>query len=384
MNNSNNYKLDTQIIEKVSHTNGNSNHILDEQIEGNGLSHEINKDKIENSVENLTNNQGFPQKNNNFRTVIKPEDKSSALNEFNAVEIACQNKQKEIFYCPKEIKLSLNSWVVVETENGVDIGRVTLNQRAAYRKWELIKQSPVYSVKHRAHPKEIERHKANLEEHHIIVKKVQEISNNLNLDIKITEAEWQLDHHKLTIYFLAPQRVDFRELVKELAKLYKTRIELRQITHRERARRISCWEGVCGRQICCSSFLHQIKPITVEHAKIQQLSSNVAKLSGYCGRLKCCLLFEYETYSEESKKFPRLGAIMETETSKYKLIKFDIFKEKLTFFDENNHIIKTFTLEEVNKYASQNKVIEPADDHHCCHNLPGFDGEFEELIEISD
>lgn len=384
MNNNNNYKSDTQTIEEVSHTNGNTNHIFEKKIESNGLSHNITIDSTENSIENSTNNQQLPQKNDNFRTVIKPEDKSNLLTELTAVEVACQNKPKEIFFCPKEIKLSLNSWVVVETENGVDIGRVTLNHRAAYRKWELTKQTPVYSVKHRAHPKEIERHKANLEEHPIIVKKVQEISNSLNLDIKITEAEWQLDHHKLTIYFLAPQRVDFRELVKELAKLYKTRIELRQITHRERARRISCWEGVCGRQICCSSFLHQIKPITVEHAKVQQLSSNVTKLSGYCGRLKCCLLYEYETYSEESKRFPRLGAIMETETSKYKLIKFDIFKENLTFYDENNHIIKTFTLEEVNKYASQNKVIEPADDHHCCQNLPGFDGELEELIEISD
>lgn len=384
MNINNNYKLDTNISETVSHTNGNSNQNFEKKIEGTGLSQKISEENSINYNEDSNFIQNGNTKTESYRNVGKPEDKSKLLNEFSTVEVACQNKQKEIFYCPKEIKVALNSWVVVETDNGVDIGRVTLNHQAAFRKWAVTKQTPVYSIKHHAHPKEIERHKNNLEENQLIVKKVQEISNSLKLDIKITEAEWQLDHHKLTIYFLAPQRVDFRELVKELAKLYKTRIELRQITHRERARRISCWEGVCGRQICCSSFLHQIKPITIEHAKVQQLSSNVTKLSGYCGRLKCCLLYEYETYIQESKRYPRLGAIMKTETSEYKLIKFDIFTETLTFFDENNHMIKTFSLEEVQKYASENKIIEPSDDHNCCQNLSGFDGELEELIEISD
>ncbi len=384
MNNDNNYKLDTTILEIVSPTNGNAKHEFDSNIDRNGYSPKNNDEESDLKNKDNSSNPNPSAKTDNYRIATKPEDKSNLLDEFCTVEVSCQNKQKEIFFCPKEIKVALNNWVVVETDNGVDIGRITLMNRAAFRKWEITKQSPVYSIKHRAHPKEIERHKSNLEENQIIVRKVQEISNSLKLDIKVTEAEWQLDHHKLTIYFLAPQRVDFRELVKELAKIYKTRIELRQITHRERARRIGCWEGVCGRQICCSSFLHNIKPITVEHAKLQQLSSNVTKLSGYCGRLKCCLLYEYDTYSQESARYPRLGAIMTTETSQFKLIKFDIFKETLTFFDENNHVIKTFTLEEVNKYASINKIVEPKDDHHCCQNLSGFDGELDELIEISD
>jgi len=382
MNNNNNYKSDTQISEEVSHTNGNTNHALENKL---GSNEQLSGNLEESlSFTNGNKQDNHISKNDQPRIIPKPEDKSSLLNETNAIEVSFQNKRKEIFYCPKDIKLSLNNWVVVETENGVDIGRVTMLDKMAYRKWELTKQTPVLSIKHKAHPKEIERFKANLAEHPSIVKKVQEISNSMNLEIKVTEAEWQLDHHKLTIYFLAPQRVDFRELVKELAKLYKTRIELRQITHRERARRIGCWVGVCGRQICCSSFLNQIKPITVEHAKVQQLTSNVTKLSGYCGRLKCCLLYEYDVYSEEAKRFPRIGAIMTIDSSQYKLVKFDIFKQTLTFFDETNHIFKTFTLEEVNKYASENKIIEPIDDHQCCQNLSGFDGDLDELMELSD
>ena len=382
MNNTtnNNYKSNTQVTEEVFSQNGNNNNNLEAEIEKNNPSCDITEENLL-----VTNgNTGDNHKSETPRIIPKPEDKSNILDETNAVEVSTQNKHKQIFYCPKEIKLSLNTWVVFETENGVDIGRVTLLNKMAYRKWEITKQTPVFSIKHRAHPKEIERHKANLAEHPSIVKKVQEMSDLMNLGIKVTEAEWQLDHHKLTIYFLAPQRVDFRELVKELAKIYKTRIELRQITHREQARRIGCWVGVCGRQICCSSFLNQIKPITVEHAKVQQLTSNVTKLSGYCGRLKCCLLYEYDTYTEESKRFPRLGAILTLDSTQYKLIKFDIFKETLTFFDEANYIFKTFTLDEVKKYASENKIVEPTDDHQCCQNLSDYDGEIDELMELSD
>lgn len=382
MNNNDNHKFDTQIFDEVSNPNADTNQSLEVKIENKEQS-VINLDvNLHSTNGNTADNQ--VSKNDQPRFIPKPEDKSGILDEKNAVEVSCQNKHKEIFYCPKEIRLSLNTWVVVETENGVDIGRVTLIGKLAYRKWELTKQTPVLSIKHRAHPKEIERYQANLAEHPSIVKKVQELSNSMNLDIKVTEAEWQLDHHKLTIYFLAPQRVDFRELVKELAKIYKTRIELRQITHRERARRIGCWVGVCGRQICCSSFLTQIKPITVEHAKVQQLTTNVTKLSGYCGRLKCCLLYEYETYSEESKRFPRIGSILTLDSSQYRLIKFDIFKQTLTFFDETNHLFKIFTLDEVNKYASENKIIEPLDDQQCCQNLSGYDRELDELMELSD
>lgn len=389
MNNFNNDKLtntndnsEDQTQKTITKKNGNEFKI---QVEKNNFDRN-GKHKTDNQTSNTnTNIEENIENTKSERVFVKPEDKSQLLNDQNVVEVACQNKRKEIFYCPKELKISVNNWVVVETENGVDIGRVTLTNAMAFRKWELTRQSPVYSVKHKANQKELDRHKANLSEHPSIVKKVQELSNKLGLDIKITEAEWQLDHHRLTIYFLSPQRVDFRELVKELAKIYKTRIELRQITHRERARRIGCWQGVCGRQICCGSFLHQLKPITVEHAKIQQLTANVTKLSGYCGRLKCCLLYEYEYYKSESERYPKIGSILNLNETQFKLIKFDIFKEILTFYDLNNQIYKNFTLGEIQKFAQENLIIEPVEEsQHYCQQIDGMDDNLDELIKISD
>ncbi len=325
---------------------------------------------------------------NEAHRVIRPlENKASFLNKENIAEISFQGNRKEIYFNPLQNRLDLNDWVIVETENGCDLGKITKLGECIYSRWlkdERNENLPVHSIKYKANPKDIEKYKENLKEQKVIVEKVKKMSEKYKLEMRVTEAEWQFDKRRLTIYFLSPQRVDFRELVKDLAKEYKTRIELRQITHRERAKRISNWVGVCGRPICCGSFLDQTKSISIEHTKVQQLSANVTKLSGYCGRLKCCLLFEYDYYLEESKRFPKLGSKLELNEGYFTLIKFDIFKENLTFYNNEAHNFRTFSLEEIKQFAAQNKIIEPKDTDACivCNKLN--DEDLSELLEISE
>jgi cell fate regulator YaaT (PSP1 superfamily) len=175
--------------------------------------------------------------------------------------------------------------------------------------------------------------------------------------MKITDAEWQFDKQRLTIYFTAPQRIDFRDLVKDLARIFKTRIELRQISTREETKRLGNGVGCCGLILCCNSFLHEFSHITLDHARIQQLSNNVTKLSGNCGRLKCCLLFEYQQYKTELDKYPPIGSQIILKDTNARITKIDVFKD-LVFMQraDSNKIINS-NLKEINEYANKGMII---------------------------
>ena len=226
------------------------------------------------------------------------------------------------------IAVLLSDFVVVEVENGVDIGTISSCGNDALEKIKTLYKSetPEFTILRHATNEDIQKYYYNINEECVVIKKTKELTRQYNLDIKITEAEWQFDRQRLTIYFTSPQRVDFRELVKELARTFKTRIELRQISTREEAKRIGGM-GPCGRRLCCTSICNDFNHVTLDHARTQQLSNNVAKLSGYCGRLKCCLLYEYDNYVETFKKYPHLNSIIELPEGAARILKVDIFKE---------------------------------------------------------
>jgi cell fate regulator YaaT (PSP1 superfamily) len=321
------------------------------------------------------------------RVIPVIEDKSEKLSAETILEVQFQGSRREFFYHHSNDKILSGNHVIVETENGYDFGRVAGIGEDVFKKWQIQSKehhSPVYSIKYKAGQKEIQRQNSNIQEQKVILEKTKVLIKKHNLDMRVTEVEWQFDRHRLTLYFLAPQRIDFRELVKDLAKEYKTRIELRQITHRERAKRINLWVGVCGRGICCSSFLHHIKPITIEHSKVQQLSANVTKLSGYCGRLKCCLAFEFDLYNTENERFPKLGSVLDMGDISLKLIKFDIFRDMLTFYSDERKTYRNYSLVEVKDLAQKFKLLEPKDSH--CSMSNGFVSpeELQELLQISD
>jgi cell fate regulator YaaT (PSP1 superfamily) len=164
-------------------------------------------------------------------------------------------------------------------------------------------------------------------------RRTRELVEEHKLRMKVTEAEWQWDRNKLTLYFTAERRVDFRQLVRELARTFRTRIELRQIGVRDEAALLG-GVGRCGRELCCSTWLREIKPVSLQLAKDQNLSLNPAQISGTCGRLMCCLTYEHDSYLAARKRFPREGKIVRTSLGSEKVIAIDIWHDQLTLLNE--------------------------------------------------
>ncbi len=160
-------------------------------------------------------------------------------------------------------------------------------------------------------------------------RRVMERVKGHTLPMKVSDAEWQWDRKKLTVYFTAEQRVDFRALVRDLASLFHTRIELRQIGARDEAKRLD-GVGRCGRQYCCSSWLPELRPVSLALAKDQHLSLNPSQISGGCGRLLCCLRYEHDFYVQTRKRFPKEGRVLRTAMGAERVLAVDVFRETVT------------------------------------------------------
>lgn len=190
-------------------------------------------------------------------------------------------------------------------------------------------------------------------------KTINEIIQKYNFEMKITDVRWQSDRQKITIFFTAPNRIDFRELVKDLAKLFKTRIEMRQISAREEAKRLGNFIGPCGRDLCCSAFLNNFEHITLEHARIQQLAHNLTKLTGNCGRLKCCLNYEYDVYKKIYEKLLPIGTIIYKNENTYKIKKIDFINEKLEIINLQDNNIQNINFEDLQKFIKDSNIVKP-------------------------
>jgi cell fate regulator YaaT (PSP1 superfamily) len=222
----------------------------------------------------------------------------------NLVEVAFKRERKQIFRDRQELDIRKGEYVVVEAERGTDFGKVSLAGGLVRLKRG---KGETRSTVRKATPADMEQHEKNKQREQDAFEACRTRIGEFHLDMKLVDVEMQFDGSKITFYFTAAQRVDFRELVKSLAAQYRTRIELRQIGVRDEARRIGgC--GICGRQQCCSGFLNEFEQITTQMAKEQQLALNPAKISGNCGRLLCCLRYEVDIYTAALKQFPHLGA----------------------------------------------------------------------------
>ena len=175
---------------------------------------------------------------------------------------------------------------------------------------------------------DIERWEANRESESEAFYIARKAIDKLDLPMKLVDVEWQFDQKKVTFYFTADHRVDFRELVRDLARKFRTRVELRQIGARDEAARIG-GIGSCGRELCCSTWLQEFKPVSTQAAKIQNLPLNPVRLSGQCGRLKCCLNYELEQYMTALERFPRVDTAIATTYGKGTIQKLDIFKDMI-------------------------------------------------------
>ncbi|MEJ2481656.1 MAG: regulatory iron-sulfur-containing complex subunit RicT, partial [Gemmatimonadota bacterium] len=232
--------------------------------------------------------------------------------------------------------LDENEFVIVEADRGQDLGWVKRAEDAASLSCDAGCEHdhehrppvslPPRKILRRAAPVDVERRMRLLAEEPEIRRRTRELVARHQLKMKISEAEWQWDRNKLTVYFTAEKRVDFRGLVKDMARTFKTRIELRQIGVRDEAKRLG-GIGRCGRELCCRLWLPRIEPVTLQLAKDQGLSLNPAQISGACGRLMSCLHYEHEAYVQARKRFPKVGKILRTSRGEERVTGWDLFRD---------------------------------------------------------
>jgi cell fate regulator YaaT (PSP1 superfamily) len=250
------------------------------------------------------------------------------------IEIAFKGNRKEFFLWEGDAPPPLKAAVIVDADRGEDLGRVHSTAELAERRKAGVPHAPgpegvTKRARRLATPEDIRRHDELRAQDEIARRRAMERVKANNLVMKLSDAEWQWDRRKLTIYFTAEKRVDFRNLVRDLAALFRTRIELKQIGVRDEARRLG-GIGRCGREYCSASWLPELRPVNLGVAKDQRLSLNPAQISGACGRLMCCLRYEHEFYVQSRKRFPKESKVLVTARGEEKVVANDIFNERVT------------------------------------------------------
>ena len=241
------------------------------------------------------------------------------------------------YFSYSELDLRPGHHVIVQADRGEDLGEVSAVGTIAERKCSssaggCATPTPDHSVVRVARNDEVSRWQVLRSDEHRVRAEARTLVAKHNLKMKVTEAEWQFDRNKLIIYFTAEKRVDFRQLVRDLARTFRTRIELKQIGVRDEAALLG-GVGRCGRELCCSTWLPELKPVSLQLAKDQRLSLNPAQISGCCGRLMCCLMYEHRTYVEARRRFPREGRSIRTPQGEERVIHVDIWHDTVTLKD---------------------------------------------------
>ena len=214
---------------------------------------------------------------------------------------------KIYYFDPGKLKINLNDHVIVETARGVEYGIVVVANKEVEEKDIVSPLKPVMRIATKKDEEQVLRNKEKEKEaFNICLEKIR----NHNLEMKLVDSEYTFDNNKLLFYFTADGRVDFRELVKDLASVFRTRIELRQIGVRDETKVLG-GIGICGRELCCKTFLPEFAPVSIKMAKEQSLSLNPTKISGVCGRLMCCLKNEAETYEYLNSRLPIVGEMVQ-------------------------------------------------------------------------
>ncbi len=224
------------------------------------------------------------------------------------INITFQKGGKAYFFSPGEFKVEKGQYVVVQTVRGLECGLVTRGEHNVASASIPGQLKPIVRI---ADDADVRKMKQNRTDERLAFTQCEEIILKHGLDMKLINAEYTLDRSKILFYFTADGRVDFRELVKELATVFRTRIELRQIGVRDESKMIGGL-GICGQPFCCSRFLKDFQPVSIKMAKLQGLSLNPAKISGSCGRLMCCLAYEQPAYEYLSRTTPGVGSIVKT------------------------------------------------------------------------
>ncbi len=283
---------------------------------------------------------------------------------FPYVEVRFKNSRKQYYLCTDDIQVSMGDVVVTTAEMGHDVGMVTLTGNLVQlqmqrKKVALAEGEEAPKILRKATAVDIERWKAAREREESVQVRARELALALKLQMKISDVEFQGDGKKATFYYTAESRVDFRQLIKDMAQAFSIRIEMRQIGLRQEASRLG-GVGSCGRELCCSTWLTDFRSVSTAAARYQQLSLNPQKLAGQCGKLKCCLNFELDSYRAALKEFPRMETRLHTEKGSAMCQKIDIFKGLMWFsYKEEPMTWHKLEVEQVHEIIALNKAKKP-------------------------
>jgi len=299
---------------------------------------------------------------------------------FNIYEVRFKNGRKHFFKNTEKLSISMGDIVAVEGSPGHDIGVVSLGGelvKVQMKKRKIsIDSEEIKKIYRKASQRDIEIWEKARNRELETQKRGREILGRLGLKMKLSDVEFQGDGNKATFYYTAEARVDFRQLIKDLAGAFSIRVEMKQVGSRQEAARLG-GVGSCGRELCCSTWLTDFRKVTTSAARYQQLSLNPLKLAGQCGKLKCCLNFELDTYLDALNDFPKQEKILKTESGDAEFVKMDIFKKLIWYtYKENRSKWYKLSLEQVQEIIdlnNKNEVSIPLED---------YESEIEEVVAV--
>lgn len=297
------------------------------------------------------------------------------LEAFDSVEVRFKGGRKDFFRNMNKLNLTTGDALILDVPNGHHLGYVSLQGelvRLQMLKKDVENGDNIRQIYRKASLMDIEKYNVVKEREMPTLFRTREIINELKLKMKLSEVEFQADNSKATFYYSANERVDFRELIKVLASEFKIRIEMRQVSLRQEAG-ILGGIGSCGRELCCSTWLTEFKSVTTSSARYQNLSLNPSKLAGQCGRLKCCLNYELETYMNALEDIPTIDQPLQTSRGEATLQKTDIFRKLMWFGfagEASWHAISTSRVKEIMDMNKTGK--KPADLHEDIDSSTGM------------
>ncbi len=263
----------------------------------------------------------------------------------NIIGVRFKRAGKIYFFDPDGKQIERGEHVIVETSMGMEYGEVVIANRQLPQEKIVTPLKKIIRVANKDDAKKNEENKKQEKEaFKVCEKKIKEHG----LEMKLLDVEFKFDKSKILFFFTADGRIDFRELVRDLAAIYKTRIELRQVGVRDEVKRLG-GNGVCGRELCCCSFLGNFETVSIKMAKEQNVSLNPSKISGNCGRLMCCLQYEQNVYEEKLKKLPKIGAIVKTDDGQGEVCGLETLKEivKVKFKDGDETFFKKYNAKDI-------------------------------------
>lgn len=273
------------------------------------------------------------------------------------VEVRFKNDRKSFYKNVNNIPLHIGSVVTVESSPGHDVGVVSLTGELVkiQMKKKKFPEESLLKIYRQANQKDLEVWQEARKKEDGVKLEARKIAHRIGLEMKVTDVEYQGDSSKITFYYTADNRVDFRQLIKEYAGAFRTKIDMKQIGFRQEAAKVG-GIGSCGRELCCSTWLTDFRSVNTNVARYQQLSINPQKLAGQCGKLKCCLNYELDSYLDALSNFPSSSTMLDTEKGRAFCIKIDVFKKKMWFaYVDSSMAWYDFDIELVKKLISKNK-----------------------------